>query len=561
MLTHSPRPDNEGGAKEVMFAAINALDEAHRSGDPGAIEAALSNVRSAVAEFADIAIDVWARAMSDPKNPFFFKRESLGVTADGRSVNTNGIAQELARLGWTNMFGAEADSIQRFLIRYSMTFSPDFTDAAFQSVWGTILSVAVDWDMPVPLISRPGGDMVVVIPPKDLNGVDVDPAGFVFEVWSRVMSRYGDKPYPDVKKVMFNESEIVLGGGFDETAAREAFVSVADSMGLQAVPFMLHDKDDRYVLFTPEVNGWKDGEKVGVDAVVGALRAAGMPISSLRKSGRTVLKRVDIYESADGDGVRYRFSPFELGGGWSPFQKILSISTVLGTIPLMKNRGDVARYQRVIDEMGMPDGDIDNLKKRFFPRKAGFGAHASAALNCETADRECVAGIASLGSLVGFLDAGPIADIERAIGGPFPDDHARAVSRLSDLAAIYGRSAARQLAMAATRIAASNVALEKRIEDAGEALDGNAVGALMMMRDARREAAKHIGNISSGMRIIANTSMEYAVRGSAVDISPATIATSFVTQNIGFLRALMTGAGSGMFGQIALSPVRVTPIT
>jgi len=375
-LTHVPRENNRGGAREVFFSAIDALCDAIDSGvDDENLIVLLAKVKETGKSFLSTIQEIWSKSLSDPRNIFFLKRRSFGEDANGGTVNAAVFYQELARAGWTNVFAIEADSIQRYLKEHSIEFSPDFNDAAFQSIWDVIFEVQSDWHMPIPIVWAPAGDLIrVIISPTDVYNNTVDPAAFMYEVWSRVRKKYHKMPYHDVKKVEFAQIKLPKVEGKDLGNLNDALLAVANEKNLQAVPFAMEDRDDNIILYVPTHNGWNNNKDIVIGDILADIAGRSYSVDNF-KVGDVSVKRVWIYKRNKEGRIKYRYSITKLGKEWEPFYKTLTITTILGKLPVLGSTQDLRRIEQINDAMAK-QAEIE--KDRKFLRKAGFGFHETA---------------------------------------------------------------------------------------------------------------------------------------------------------------------------------------
>lgn len=554
-LTHAPRKGNPGGTKEVMFTALGALADAVENGDKKKAADALAKVKECVPRFARSIREIWARALADPKNPFFFKRDVIGVTHWGQPVNAAVFRQELARLGWVDAFGAEADSIKKFLATHSMLFSPDFDDAAFQSVWSIVLRVQREWEMPVPLIYRPGGDFVMIVtPPKDIHGNPVDPVAFEHEVWARVKSEYDGMPFHDVKKVTMRETQLTLDGSYEHAQMEDALLIVADELGLQTVPFLLPKKEGGYVLYSPATNGWRNDEEVNPESVIDALRKNGISIAQYRLTDSTSLKRIGIFMQRDGEqGPRYRFSNFTLGENWREFYKKLTLSTMAGELTPIVDRAAAANFTDFQMDMGR---GVQGVKDANFPDKAGFGIHRTRVITAQDVGSRLDWYWDHFRTLAEYADNNTLRHIHDELPESLGEDPAGAFNIVHGLALRANSVWFSKLSMIVSRLNAANEAIRKIMSASPDTTRGELRGEFETLIDRRHVASEILKSIKTGLEIMKNLMKKYSgtkwdgetAEFEEGDMMSATVAIELIKQKISAFRNLSRGRGGGSPG-------------
>lgn len=548
-LTHSPRPNSPGGAQEVFWASIDNLEAAWRSGDAEVIALALSELKAKMSAYSENASYIWSRAIADPKNSFFLKRDSVIRDHSGNQVPSNVYLQEQARLAWTHEFGAEADSIQQYLKTYSRDFDPDFEDEAFQSVWSIILEVVEEWRIPLTLVNRPAGDFVMnTSGPLDINGVAVDNAAFVYEVWARIQKKYADKPYHDVKKVHLSETELRISD-YDDDGIKEILERIADEMHMQTVPFLVPDKKDKHVLYVPTERGWKTGEVMNPGDVIEKLRSHGVGVDSFRLTRNTSLKRLKIYSGVrDGDGA-YRYSNFPLNGRWEPFMKTLSITTAMAFLEPIFSPQVAEEFDRLKDELAET---VESEKEANFPRKAGFAIHPSMAIDAENVGMKMDEQWSYFKDLAVYLNEHILGHIEGLLPTSMdgdPKDSFRDVHALS----LRAKSKwVREFIAAISRWESSNTAILIAQDHAKSGPSGEEVfpecfsAELRGVISARSDAIRTLGEIKAAFDMI----MELANEDRGVeefterDLSTARLAVGSISGQIRMFRDILARAES-----------------
>jgi len=492
-LTHLPREDNPGGAKEILFSAIDSLDEAYASGDRAKVYHSLEKLKKTADDFGSIAAVLWAKSMADPKNPFFLKRDDYVKTRKGEMVNANVFIQELFKLNWRSGFAAEADSIQQFLRHHRKLYAPDFSDAAFQSVWNTAIDVTTDWKMPVSIMSKKAGDFVMhFASPYDVDGMSIDPYALAHEVWSRVKNNYAVMKYPDLKKVALLEFEFELDSDCDIKKMNLILKEVADEMGLQAVPFVVNGGDRRCILYIPEMISVGSEEYTDALSVLNSLKSKGASFSKLRPTGKKSIRRMGIYESSSHPGS-YRFSEFDLGHGWKRFQKTLTLSVVLAMLDEITGIDAVEKYSKLQDELSL----LTELEKRKkFPHKAGFSTHPSMKFDSQNFMSFLEEQWRYFADLFRFFSSGVINHINEFLNRKMPTDPVDVFEYNSFLSKMISSYWLPEIARGIQMLSASNDAMRMLAADSGIDKDESLAPHMDELVLGRTKAIRSLGEIN-----------------------------------------------------------------
>ncbi len=539
ILDHE-RPDSEGGGKQVLYKAIDDLAKAVAGGRGEDAGTALLELKSASNRFTDTMRYMWAKAIADPKHPYLLKRDVTGRTSNGSIINVDVFKQELARLGWTDVMGVEADSMQAYLRAHSMEFAPDFNDAAFLSAWDMILEVAWEWRMPFPLIYRPAGDFVmVVIPPKDINGVSVNIEAFTYEVWSRVAEKYKDKPFHDVKKVGMSRSIVSLNASYDNGYLHSLLTEIADDLNLQTVPFMLPERNNTFLLYRADENGWGDSD-VDTQQIVDELQRRGVSIKSYHLDVESAFERLGMYYDSEGADRRYRYAKFNPEGDWKRFMKTLTFTTVVGKSGRVINHVTAKNFGTMQDDMA---DDAEAAKEKNAPHKKGFAIHESAKITGANVEDRILEQWGRYEELAKYVE-GNLQNMEEYVSDLFLDPDLDATFEDIVKLNIRGRSDfAPKFEMSRSRFRADNSSFEFALQAAGVDLLGNQERSKWDLFRLRSQAREILKDIIDAFQVIEDIVVKGRGEFDDGDNTAATVAVSLLNAKAEEFRALRLKPG------------------
>lgn len=204
-VDHPPRPNDPGGALQVLQRALIAAAEARTDPERELAAAALSH---AVGNFS-MVLSLGAIARRNPRNPAFVKFMQEITLHDGTNLMDSYFIEDLAMYPGTSahLLGIELNSFKAFLRAYPT----DEADSNFWGVFDVLRQVAQEMDIELPLASwdsltpvhtQVGGDYVVVaIPTVTRDGFSVGIEEFARRFQQLVVELYEDRPHQDYMKV------------------------------------------------------------------------------------------------------------------------------------------------------------------------------------------------------------------------------------------------------------------------------------------------------------------------------------------------------------------------
>lgn len=350
-----------GGYTEQLFIAMDQLEDAKTPNDK---MRALRLVQFMWPRFLREARGIWARSAADFKYPLALKPRGV-FEVGAKTLNSASFTQELARSKFRNLAILEYDSFQA----WQHAHQPTFNDSRFQEIRDFIYIVAADWDMPMPIMSPLGGDLVTfAFPDKTRDGKSVDAVSFLYEIQRRIFEKYKDDPYQDRKKVDAQTASLSLSTVVGREALDAAVREAATRLNLQAIPYINMDKHGRLILETVEGDAW--APVVQIRDVIADLIRLGLPIESFEINSTVETARLPIWEvRSEDETIKYRFGHVGPQGA-KPFMKTLSATIVGTTIDTPRSLVDAEAIVRRID---MLSDLIDaRIKGMAFPHKGAL---------------------------------------------------------------------------------------------------------------------------------------------------------------------------------------------